>query len=284
MQRARQQGFSLIEMSIVLVIIGLIVGGILVGKDLIRASGVRATLTQIEKFNTAANTFFEKYGYLPGDIPAGPAAQFGFAPRGQYPGEGDGNGSLQGNWQNTPGGNLGYVFTDGETVMFWVDLSKAGLIDGGFSTASSTVAAGTVTLTSTPNIDAYFPQAKLGKGNYIYVSDTLLTLGGTSVQRNYFGLAGVSEIGNVSGCDGCIATSALLTVAEAYSIDNKIDDGLPYNGNVTAVWLNPFPGFVNAAASNSAITCMNYSNTYSIKYNNGAGVNCALAFRMQAGD
>jgi hypothetical protein len=26
-------------------------------------------LTQIEKFNSAANTFFEKYGYLPGDIP-----------------------------------------------------------------------------------------------------------------------------------------------------------------------------------------------------------------------
>jgi prepilin-type N-terminal cleavage/methylation domain-containing protein len=46
-------GFTLIEMSIVLVIIGLIVGGVLVGQDLIRAAYIRAQITQIEKFNTA---------------------------------------------------------------------------------------------------------------------------------------------------------------------------------------------------------------------------------------
>jgi prepilin-type N-terminal cleavage/methylation domain-containing protein len=78
----RSSGFTLIEMSIVLVVIGLVVGGILTGQSLIAAAGVRAQIAQIENFNTAANTFFEKYGYLPGDIPAGPAAQFGFASRG----------------------------------------------------------------------------------------------------------------------------------------------------------------------------------------------------------
>jgi prepilin-type N-terminal cleavage/methylation domain-containing protein len=45
-------GFTLIELSIVLVIIGLIVGGVLVGQDLVKAAGVRATISQIEKFNT----------------------------------------------------------------------------------------------------------------------------------------------------------------------------------------------------------------------------------------
>ncbi len=34
----KRQGFTLIEMSIVLVIIGLIIGGILLGRDLIKAS------------------------------------------------------------------------------------------------------------------------------------------------------------------------------------------------------------------------------------------------------
>ena len=53
--------FTLIEMSIVLVIIGLIVGGVLVGQDLIRAAYVRAQVSQIEKFNTALNTFYGKY-------------------------------------------------------------------------------------------------------------------------------------------------------------------------------------------------------------------------------
>ena len=42
------RGFTLIEMSIVLVIIGLVVGGVLVGQDLIRAAYERAQISQIE--------------------------------------------------------------------------------------------------------------------------------------------------------------------------------------------------------------------------------------------
>jgi len=48
-KRKSLKGFTLIELSIVLVIIGLIVGGVLVGHDLIRAAGVRATISQVEK-------------------------------------------------------------------------------------------------------------------------------------------------------------------------------------------------------------------------------------------
>jgi prepilin-type N-terminal cleavage/methylation domain-containing protein len=77
-----QRGFTLIELSIVLVIIGLIIGGVLVGQDLIRAAGVRATISQIEQYNTAVNTFMEKYGYLPGDIKDPDASNFGLPPRG----------------------------------------------------------------------------------------------------------------------------------------------------------------------------------------------------------
>jgi hypothetical protein len=44
----------------VLVVIGLIIGGILVGQDLIKAAEVRATISQIEKYQTAANTFYGK--------------------------------------------------------------------------------------------------------------------------------------------------------------------------------------------------------------------------------
>src|ERR1700712_2724582 len=93
------QGFTLIELSIVLVIIGLIVGGVLVGQDLVRAAAVRAQISQIEKYNTAVNTFYGKYGYLPGDIKDPDATRFGFAsrnPNGGQPGNADGNGLIQG--------------------------------------------------------------------------------------------------------------------------------------------------------------------------------------------
>jgi len=58
-------GFTLIELSIVLVIIGLIVGGVLVGRDLISAASVRAQITQIEKYQQAVNAFRDKYGGVP---------------------------------------------------------------------------------------------------------------------------------------------------------------------------------------------------------------------------
>src|ERR1700728_1709743 len=81
----QNEGFTLIEMSIVLVVIGLIIGGVLVGQDLIRAAYVRAQIAQIEKFNTAVNTFYGKYQALPGDMNASTAQTYGFAARGQYP-------------------------------------------------------------------------------------------------------------------------------------------------------------------------------------------------------
>ena len=94
LHRSHKAGFTLIELSIVLVVIGLIVGGILVGQDLIKAAEVRAQIGQINEYNTAVNTFRGKYGYLPGDIPDPYATQFGFQTRGAYPGQGDGDGMI----------------------------------------------------------------------------------------------------------------------------------------------------------------------------------------------
>jgi prepilin-type N-terminal cleavage/methylation domain-containing protein len=297
----QRDGFTLIELSIVLVIIGLIVGGVLVGQNLISAAGVRATVTQIEKYNTAANTFREKYGFLPGDINASAAAQFGFAARGSYTGEGDGNGLLEGIVANAPSANNGFSQT-GETLMFWVDLSTAHLIDNGFTTATATW------IPSSPypsgsTLNAYLPPAKLGNGNYIYTfSGGWLENAGSNNSRNYFGLALVTSIGQGS-CPSCIFSQAGLTVQQAQNIDQKVDDGLPFSGRVLSAYLwsnNWFWGNNNFYANEppptstfitpSSTTCSdnngNSANpvTYSVEVNGGTGVNCALVFQMQAGD
>lgn len=62
-----KSGFTLIELSIVLVIIGLIVGGVLMGRDMIAAAQVRSQIKQIEDLETQINTFRLKYNCLPGD-------------------------------------------------------------------------------------------------------------------------------------------------------------------------------------------------------------------------
>jgi len=75
-----KQGFTLLEFSIVLVIIGLIIGAIMVGKDLIRTAENRAFFSQIEKYNSAVNTFKLKYNCLPGDCANG--TSYGFSRNG----------------------------------------------------------------------------------------------------------------------------------------------------------------------------------------------------------
>ena len=62
-----KNAFTLIELSIVLVIIGLLVGGVLVGQDLIQAGKIRAAVSEIQEINTAVNTYRLKYNAIPGD-------------------------------------------------------------------------------------------------------------------------------------------------------------------------------------------------------------------------
>jgi len=296
-----ETGFTLIELSIVLVIIGLIIGGVLVGQDLVRAAEVRATISQVEKFNTATNTFRGKFGYLPGDLNAMTATQFGFAARGASAGEGDGNGVIEG-WASCCGTRATYE-SAGETIMFWVDLSSAvagNLIEGGFNTASSTTSPG-ADITGT-NLNLWLPQAKIGRGNYFYVYGGAYNSGGwASLGVNYFGLSAVTNIASSSD-SGKIFSTPNIPVAEAYAIDKKIDDGMPQSGTVMAwylqidqVWTDgtdasdiagePKP-YSGALAGSSATCYDNGSNsavptTYSMGQRNGAGPNCALSFKFQ---
>ena len=63
-----KNGFTLLELSIVMVIIGLIIGGITVGQDLIRSAELNSVVTDINKYKTAINTFNLKYNAMPGDM------------------------------------------------------------------------------------------------------------------------------------------------------------------------------------------------------------------------
>jgi prepilin-type N-terminal cleavage/methylation domain-containing protein len=63
-----KNGFTLIELSIVLVIIGLVIGGVTVGQELIRSAELNSIITDVNRYTLAIKTFELKYDELPGDI------------------------------------------------------------------------------------------------------------------------------------------------------------------------------------------------------------------------
>jgi len=290
----KKSGFTLIELSIVLVIIGLFAGGIMVGKDLISAAEIRSQIQQIEKYNAAVNTFKVKYGYLPGDIPDPTASGFGFVARGIYDGEGDGDGIIEGLNLNAVNSVYPNAQRMGEVLMFWVDLSTAKMIDGNFSAGLPN---GELlylrTEISTPSLSDYYPKAKISNGGYIYVRTDL-------AKQNYYVLSGVIAVNSLWA--GAVSANPSLTPQQAQAIDNKIDDGLPQSGIVIATyadqrisayngWFWASGGGVNGASTTaatpaSATTCFDNGNVagtqkYSVGTNGGNGMNCALSFKFQ---
>jgi prepilin-type N-terminal cleavage/methylation domain-containing protein len=60
--------FSLVELSVVLVILGLLTGGVLTGQSLIRASQLNRVIADLDKYKTAIYIFEDKYFSFPGDM------------------------------------------------------------------------------------------------------------------------------------------------------------------------------------------------------------------------
>ena len=63
-----RQGFTLLELSIVLVIIGLLIGGIFVGQSLIHTAQLNAVVSEFNRYQTAVQNFKQQYQALPGDM------------------------------------------------------------------------------------------------------------------------------------------------------------------------------------------------------------------------
>lgn len=66
---AKQSGFTLVEIAIVLVIIGLLLGGIIKGREMIQNTKVKHAVNQAKSLAAAIYAYQDKYGALPGDDP-----------------------------------------------------------------------------------------------------------------------------------------------------------------------------------------------------------------------
>jgi len=65
--KSRKAGFTLVELSIVLVIIGLIIGGVLTGKQIMLNAQVTNAVNAIQAYEAQFQTYVQNYGAMPGD-------------------------------------------------------------------------------------------------------------------------------------------------------------------------------------------------------------------------
>lgn len=63
------KGFTLTELSIVIVVISLLVAGIVGGASVINSSKLRVVIKEVKEYESAISVFEEKFKYLPGDFP-----------------------------------------------------------------------------------------------------------------------------------------------------------------------------------------------------------------------
>jgi prepilin-type N-terminal cleavage/methylation domain-containing protein len=111
----RQQGFTLIEIAIVLVIIGVLLGGILKGQEMLTQSKIRAIEKELDGVAIAILGYRDRYKALPGDDSQANARWTDATP-------GNGTGTIEGEFNTSDDTKA--------SLRAWQHLRFAGLISG----------------------------------------------------------------------------------------------------------------------------------------------------------
>lgn len=200
---SRKSAFSLIELSIVLIVIGLLIAGITGGASLIKSSELRSAMGEARGYAVAVNAFYTQFNALPGDFGTNVAATNEVA--------GDNDGTIE-------------YYSDAtiavaEGVQAWNDLEAIGAIDDSLDASD---AVGTAQV-----VGDNMPSSKIKSAGWAFDY--------TASSQNVVVLnAGIST-GTASTDTASALSTGAIVPADALSIDVKIDDGIANTGKVRGV-------------------------------------------------
>lgn len=260
MQNHAHYGFSLVELSIVLVILGLLVGGVLSGQSLIKAAELRAATNEFNRYHVATQTFRDKYFALPGDMPNATAFWGASAPQVTCRSlvstttatcNGDGNGQIVSQSNSN------------EQFSFWKHLANAGLIEGNYT--------GVGAANGVENLRADNTNAPVSKFSNLIWNMTYIGVfsSGAAFNLDYgnaFILGGQIPAGTNYWLN---ASSYAINPSDAWNIDTKVDDGKPAVGKII--------GTYNTSICTTATSNNDYTGDY--RFTNTGKV-CALFMRQ----
>lgn len=212
-----KKGFTLVELSIVLVIIGLLIGGILVGQSMIESAKISSTVREIGQLNAAVYSFQSRYNSIPGD-----SKSF----------SGDGNNMLTDsgcvNSMPTSSADLARCADrfSGEIGSFWSDLSTTGF--GNIDFVDSYAGGSLDISTGTQNV----PVSKIND-EAIYLAFSPYSYSSlwedTYYSKPHFMIASIDSTIGTSGSTNAGLTSS-TTPVQMLALDTKLDDGIPRAG------------------------------------------------------
>lgn len=207
---AKKSAFSLIELSIVLIIIGLLIAGVTGGASLIKSSELRSVVTEARSWAVAVNGFYNQFDALPGDY----STVLGGS------NTGDSDGTIE-----YVGGSGGTAF---ESRNAWVQLKAAAVLDSTvLSTATSVVSPSNAVTTFGVNLPA--SKIKSSGWDFDYAST-----------QNVVVLTGAIAGGTSASLIAQPYATGAITPTDALSIDAKFDDGVANNGKIRGVLTDCF--------------------------------------------
>lgn len=242
----KKSAFSLIELSIVLIIIGLLIAGITGGASLIKGSELRSVMGEARAYSVAVNSFSSQFGTLPGDYNVAVTSIIGSTGNAF----GDNNGKIE--YCATGGCSAtATVATASESAIAWYHLKAIGGADlpTNYIFASDAVA-------QSPGTN--FPASKIKASGWSF--DYNNTTGYNVVVLTGATTAGATTANTL--VNGTVVSSGAITPTDALAIDTKIDDASA--NTTTGKVFGVGPSCYSASAYNVATTTKV----------------CALAFRI----
>mgnify|MGYP000154934211 CR=1 FL=1 len=241
----KKSAFSLIELSIVLIIIGLLIAGITGGASLIKSSELRSVMGEARGYAVAVNAFYNQNGALPGDFSTAVGSVSSVTTPDSGLALGDGDSKIE---FCTTGCVTGVtVATGSEGALAWQHLKFAGAID----TAPTYTGGATATQTA----GVHYPASKIKAAGWGFDYNR------TSLQNVVVLTSSTTTAGTVDAnslVNGTPMSVGAILATDALSIDAKIDDGVSNTGKIRGVLSACVSGSTYAVATAGKICALSY--------------------------
>ena len=223
-------GFTLIELSVVILVIALVAGGVVAGKSFIASAKVLSVVSEVGEFRTAVSSFFDKYKSKPGDM----SDAYDYFAKGDNSVCGNDNSSATGCNGDDDGA---YGYSNGERLKAWKHLSLSGFLSGSYTGVKYS---GTIYGKTNVNV----PLSPFDGVGYMFDWSVSGVYSGFLPATDYL-LLGHDD------ADGLLHTSSIDPV-NAQLIDSKLDDGYAYTGTTVAVDGKSVTGCILVPASSTS--------------------------------